>query len=65
MSEVAYWMGRPVNELTREELLEVVQYMGRELERYRAPEMRKAIVIGKVAQVTGGRIPERVLRDRL
>jgi hypothetical protein len=65
MSEVGYWMGRPVEELTREELLEVVQYMSRELERYRTPKMRNAIVIGKVAQVTGGRIPESVLKGRL
>jgi hypothetical protein len=60
MSEVGYWMGRPIEELTRDELIEVIQYMSRELAHYRTPEMRKAIVIGKVAQVTGGRIPKSV-----
>lgn len=28
---VSFWMGRPLSELTKEELIEAVEYLGREL----------------------------------
>ena len=34
------WMGRPMDELTREELLEVVEWCGREIERLRGDRDR-------------------------
>lgn len=37
---VSYWKGRPVDELTREELLEVVEWCGREIEFLRADRDR-------------------------
>lgn len=32
-NKVSFWMGRPVTELTKEELLEVVEYCGKEIVR--------------------------------
>jgi hypothetical protein len=34
------WMGRPINELTREELLEVVEWCGREIQNLRSDRDR-------------------------
>lgn len=37
---VSQWMGRPMDELTREELLEVVEWCGRDIERLRGDRDR-------------------------
>jgi len=37
---VSQWMGRPMDELTREELLEVVEWCGREIEHLRGDRDR-------------------------
>lgn len=36
------WMGRAVSELPREELLEVIEWCGKEIERLRADQARRA-----------------------
>lgn len=33
--DLGFWYDRPISELTREELLEVIDYMSEEIKRYR------------------------------
>jgi len=39
--KVSYWMDRPITELTREELIEIIEYLGRELERKRDRDLER------------------------
>jgi len=39
--KVSYWMDRPITELTREELIEVIEYLGRELKRKRNQDLER------------------------
>lgn len=39
---VTTWKGKPVDELTREELIEAINYCGEEMERLRRENMRLA-----------------------
>jgi hypothetical protein len=36
----AFWMGRPVDEMSREELLEIVYHLGRELDDLRGRSIK-------------------------
>jgi hypothetical protein len=38
---VSYWLDKPLTELTREELIEVIEYLGRELERKRDRDLER------------------------
>lgn len=49
MKLVAFWEGRPITDLTKEELLEVVEYLSRELERQRTiPKDYRKMVMEKL-----------------
>lgn len=57
----SYWMGRPIAELSREELFEVIDHLMLELRRYHEPDRVKAYSIGKarmfVESALAGREP--------
>lgn len=41
------WKGQPVADLTKDELIEAVQWMGQALAEYQTPYMSKAIAAGR------------------
>lgn len=45
---VHMWEGRNIEELSREELLDVVRYLGSSLAFYHRPGMGRAIALGQV-----------------
>lgn len=51
---IHYWMGRPVTELSREELLEVVDHMARELATHRTPSAIHANALGRAEMLRRG-----------
>lgn len=63
-TQIGHWLGRPIEELSRDELFDVIKHLNRELERYRTPKMINAIALGEVAQLTGY-VPKSMLAQRL
>lgn len=53
-----YWEGRPLAELSRDELLEVIDYLANEYARNTTPQMIKAKALGMTEMLKRG---ERVL----
>lgn len=50
---VITWYGKPIEDLTKEELIEVIQYSFSELAKYQTAEARRAYAIGKVEILKG------------
>lgn len=59
--EIILWVGPertcPVTELTREELIEALEYASRELSNFRRPGISKAIAVGQVELMRRGEWP--------
>jgi len=45
--DIVTWKGQLIDELSREELIDAVKYMGRRLAEYQTPYMSKAIAAGR------------------
>lgn len=56
---VTYWMGRPITELTREELIEVVEFVAAELREYQSPRAIEQRALGSVEMMKRGMPPQR------
>jgi len=54
---VAYWMGRPIDELTKEELIEVIEFLARDLARLQTPVAIQASALGRV-EMMKRRLPQ-------
>ena len=51
---IGTWYGKPISEMQREGLLEVIAHMAKDLAKYRAPENREAAVLGRIEQLKRG-----------
>lgn len=52
--QVCYWRGKPLEELTREELIEAVKILGRFFQSETSPEMARAKALGCVEMMRRG-----------
>jgi hypothetical protein len=52
--QVSFWMGRPVTELSREELIECVEYCARRLAELQSPEAIHARALRRVEMFKRG-----------
>lgn len=51
---IMYFMGKRVDEMTKDELLEVVRVLGEELNFYRQPGIARAIALGEGEKIKRG-----------
>ena len=54
VNEIHAWHGKPIEELTRDQLLEVVRYVGGNLAEITTPENIKAMAFGRAELMRRG-----------
>jgi hypothetical protein len=55
-----YWMNEPIDDMPREKLMEIIDYMGRELAELRSPARIRAYALGSAEMM---RLGEYALRQ--
>ncbi|MDB5612109.1 MAG: hypothetical protein JWP25_9009 [Bradyrhizobium sp.] len=51
---ISYWNGKPVDNLSRDELIEVIKYLSAEVQNMRQPSEIRALCLGKVEMMKRG-----------
>jgi hypothetical protein len=49
-----FWMGKPINDLPRDELLKIIRHMAAELDSFRSPQRIRAFALGSVEMIKRG-----------
>lgn len=51
---VSHWMGERIDTMPREKLLEIIDYLARQLSSYQTPAMSRAIGLGRAQMLIRG-----------